>query len=145
MSIHWTPGLSVGVEEIDNQHKELYRNVDLFFEQIRKGSGNGTLANLFTYLESYVTTHFSLEEKYMTKFHVNGCNYEGAKEHKAQHQAFLRDFTAFREEFLENGPTPRLVAEFQMWFLNWMAGHFGKTDRGLGLFLQAALPFLKRN
>ena len=39
MSIHWTPELSVGVEEIDNQHKELYRNVELFFEQIRKGNG----------------------------------------------------------------------------------------------------------
>ena len=48
MSIHWTPELSVGVEEIDNQHKELYRNVDLFFEQIRKGNGNGNLANLFS-------------------------------------------------------------------------------------------------
>jgi len=145
MGIHWTPELSVGVEEIDNQHKDLYRNVDLFFEQIRKGNRNGNLANLFTYLESYVTTHFSLEEKYMARFHLEGCGYEGAKEHKAQHRAFLRDFTAFREEFLENGPTPPLVAEFQKWILNWMAGHFGKTDRALGRFLRSALPFLKRN
>jgi hypothetical protein len=26
-----------------------------------------------------------------------------------------------------------------------MAGHLGKTDRGLGRFLRSALPFLKRN
>ena len=145
MGIHWTPELSVGVEEIDNQHKELYRNVDLFFEQIRKGNGNGNLANLFSYLESYVTAHFSLEEKYMAKFHVEGCGYEGAKEHRAEHRAFLRDFTAFKEEVLENGPTPLLVDEFQKWIVNWMAGHLGKTDRGLGRFLRSALPFLKRN
>ena len=145
MSIHWTPELSVGVEEIDNQHKELYRNVDVFFEQIQKGNGNGTLVNLFSYLESYATAHFSLEEKYMAKFHVEGCAYEDAKEHKAEHRAFLRDFTAFKEEILENGPTPLLVDEFQKWILNWMAGHFGKTDRGLGRFLRSALPFLKRN
>jgi hemerythrin len=145
MSIHWTPELSVGVEEIDNQHKELYRNVDVFFEQIRKGNGNGNLVNLFSYLESYATTHFSLEEKYMAIFHVEGCGYEDAKVHKAEHRAFLRDFTAYREEFLENGPTLLLVAEFQKWIVNWMAGHFGKTDRGLGRFLRSALPFLKRN
>lgn len=145
MSITWTPELSVGVEEIDNQHKELYRNVDLFFEHIKKGIGNGDLANLFEYLETYVTTHFSMEEKYMTKFHVNGCGYEHAKEHKAEHRAFLRDFTAFKEEILENGPTSHLVDELQEWILNWLTGHLGRTDRGLGRFLQTALPFLKRN
>ena len=79
MSIHWTPELSVGVEEIDNQHKELYRNVDVFFEHIQKGNGNGTLVNLFSYLESYATAHFSLEEKYMAKFHVEGCGIRGCK------------------------------------------------------------------
>jgi hemerythrin len=144
MSITWTPELSVGVEEIDNQHKELYRNVELFFEQIRKGNGQENLMNLFAFLETYVTTHFSLEEKYMAKFHVDGCSYEDAKEHKAEHRAFLRDFKAFKEEILENGPTSLLVNEFQKWILNWMAGHFGKTDRGLGRFLLSALPFLKR-
>ncbi len=143
MSIHWTPELSVGVEEIDNQHKELYRNVELFFAQIQQGNGN--LSNLFTYLETYVTTHFSLEEKYMTKFHVEGCGYEDAKGHKAEHRAFLRDFTAFKEEILESGPSPLLVDEFQKWIVNWLAGHLGKTDRGLGRFLRSALPFLKRN
>jgi hemerythrin len=145
MGITWTPELSVGIEEIDNQHKDLYRNVDLFFEHVKKGNGDGNLANLFAYLETYVTTHFSMEEKYMAKFNVNGCGYEGAKEHKAQHRAFMRDFTAFKEEIMENGPTPRIVGEFQKWILNWMSGHFGKTDRVLGQFLRAALPFLKRN
>jgi hemerythrin len=140
--IKWTPGLSVGVEEIDNQHKELFRNVNQFFEQVR--GGNGNLAGLFSFLETYVTTHFALEEKYMTKFQANGRGYEDEKTHVAEHRAFLRDFTAYREEFLENGPTPLLVDEFQKWIINWMAGHFGKTDRGLGRFLQAALPFLKR-
>lgn len=132
------------VEEIDNRHKELYRSVDLFFEQIRKGNGQGKLVNLFAFLETYVTTNFSREEKYMTIFHVDGCSCEDTKEHKARHRAFLRDFTAFREEFLENGPAPLIVNEFQKWILNGMAGHFGKTDRGLGRFLRSALPFLKR-
>ena len=145
MDTHWTPELSVGVEEIDNQHKDLYRNVDLFFEHVKKGNGNGNLANLLAYLDTYVTTHFSMEEKYMTRFTVNGCSYEGQKLHVAQHRAFMRDFTAFKEEILENGPTSQLVVEFQKWIVNWLAGHLGKTDRGLGRFLRSALPFLKRN
>jgi len=143
MNIAWTQGLSIGVEEIDNQHKDLFRNVNQFFEQVRVGNGN--LTALFSFLETYVKTHFALEEKYMSKFHVNGQDYEDEKTHRAEHRAFLRDFSAYREEFLENGPTPLLVDEFQKWIVNWMAGHIGKTDKGLGRFLQAALPFLKRN
>lgn len=142
-SIAWTPGLTVGVEEIDNQHRDLFRNVNRFFEQVRDGNGN--LANLFSFLETYVKTHFALEEKYMSKFHVNGEAYEDEKTHRAEHRAFLRDFSAYREEFLENGATPLLVDEFQKWITNWMSGHIGKTDKGLGRFLQSALPFLKRN
>ncbi len=146
MGIHWTEDLSIGVEEIDNQHRALYRCVDLFFEQVKRRNGAGNLPNLFAFLESYVTSHFSLEEKYMARFHNgDGTGYGDEKDHKAEHRAFLRDFTAFREEFEENGPTPQLVEEFQRWIINWMSGHFGKTDRGLGSFLRSALPFLKRN
>ncbi|MCK7511647.1 MAG: hemerythrin domain-containing protein [Desulfobacterales bacterium] len=146
MSIHWTPELSVGVEEIDNQHKELYRNVDpLLRADPERGTGTET-SQIFSHTsESYVTAHFSLEEKYMAKFHVDGCGYEDAKEHKAEHRAFLRDFTAFKEEVLENGPTPLLVDEFQKWIVNWMAGHLGKTDRDSAGSVRSALPFLKRN
>jgi len=63
MGITWTPEFSVGVEEIDGQHKERYRNVEIFFEQIRKGNGNGDLADLLTFLEGYQATHFSSEER----------------------------------------------------------------------------------
>lgn len=103
----------------------------------------GTSRIFFSFLEGYVATHFSLEEKDMTKFHVGGG--EGAKEHRAEYRAFLRDFTAFKKESLENGSTTLLVEEFQKWILSGMAGHLGKTDRGLGRFLRSALPFLKRN
>lgn len=144
MSIAWTPALSVGIEEIDNQHRELLQQVSVFFRQLGRGRGPEEIPALFAFLESYVQTHFSLEEKYMTKFYADGRGYEEEKAHKAEHRAFVRDFRAFKEEILANGPSPLLAAEFQKWIVNWLVGHIGKTDRGLGQFLRSALPFLKR-
>jgi len=141
--IPWTPALSVGIEEIDNQHKELLRRVCVFFGQLRDGGGPGEIPALFGFLERYVQTHFSLEERYMTKFYAEG-GYAEEQAHKAEHRAFARDFAAFKEEILENGPSPLLVAEFQRWIANWLVGHIAKTDRGLGRYLSSALPFLRR-
>jgi hemerythrin len=142
MSIAWTPALSVGIEEIDNQHRDLLQHVSVFFRHL--GNGPEEIATLFGFLEDYVHTHFSCEEKYMTKFYADGRGYEEEQLHRAEHRAFVRDFTAFKEEILENGASPLLVAEFQKWIVNWLVGHIGKTDKGLGRFLSAALPFLKR-
>ena len=144
MSIAWTPALSVGIEEIDNQHKDLLQHVSVFFRRLGNGKGPEEIATLFGFLEDYVQTHFSCEEKYMTKFYAGGHGYEEEQAHRAEHRAFVRDFTAFKEEILENGASPLLVAEFQKWIANWLVGHIGKTDKGLGRFLSSALPFLKR-
>jgi len=128
--IPWTPALSVGIEEIDNQHKELLQRVFVFFETLRAGNGPGEIPALFGFL-------------YMTKFYAEG-GYAEEQAHKAEHRAFARDFAAFKEEILENGPSPLLVAEFQRWIANWLVGHIAKTDRGLGRYLSSALPFLRR-
>ena len=144
MHIPWTPALSVGIEEIDNQHKELLQRVFVFFETLRAGNGPGEIPALFGFLERYVRTHFSLEEQYMTKFYAEDGGYAEEKVHRAEHRAFVRDFSAFKEEILENGTSPLLVAEFQKWIANWLVGHIGKTDRALGRYLSAALPPLKR-
>ncbi|NPV04538.1 MAG: hemerythrin family protein [Syntrophaceae bacterium] len=144
MHVTWTPALSVGIEEIDNQHKELLHRVGVFFEKLRAGGGPGEIPGLFGFLERYVQTHFSLEEQYMTKFYTEDGGYAEERVHRAEHRAFARDFAAFREEILDNGPSPLLVAEFQRWIANWLVGHIGKTDRALGRYLSAALPPLKR-
>lgn len=69
----------------------------------------------------------------------NGCVKQD-KGFRALHLAYSQ-----KSRRRKPAPTPPLVDEFQKWILNWMAGHFGKTDRGLGRFLRSALPFLKRN
>ena len=143
MSMAWSPELSVGVEEIDNQHKGLIRQVSVFFEQLSNGRGAEDLPNLFKFIEIYVMTHFAMEEKYMTRFYATGHHYRDEKMHRAEHRAFLRDFAAFKEEFLENGPSKQLVEEFQQWIVNWLANHLHKVDKGLGAFMRETMPFLK--
>lgn len=46
----WHPGLSVGIELIDEQHKELFRRADMLFEAGRKGQAKEYIGELMAFL-----------------------------------------------------------------------------------------------
>ncbi len=64
MALEWTPDLSVGVEEIDEQHRELFRRAERLIATLRCGD-RGEVLPLLAYLDEYVAHHFSAEERLM--------------------------------------------------------------------------------
>lgn len=64
MAIVWTPALSVGVENIDSQHKIWFEKADQLFEA---GKPENPVAQMFDFLDDYTKMHFRDEEAYMTK------------------------------------------------------------------------------
>jgi len=142
MHVEWSDKLSVGVEEIDTQHKSLIENINNFFEAIDRGEGTEELTRLFRFLGDYAKFHFSLEESYMTKYSSAGQVYGDEKVHKAEHQAFIRDFSAFKEELESVVVSPLLATEFKDWIRNWLYMHVLKIDKGLGAYLNEVFPFM---
>ncbi|WP_432734613.1 bacteriohemerythrin [Maridesulfovibrio sp. FT414] len=63
--IEWHDGLKIGVEEIDNQHKELIRIVNEVLDKSKSGKEDAALDALFGQLREYAVYHFNSEEKYM--------------------------------------------------------------------------------
>lgn len=134
MSLQWNQDLSVGVNEIDDQHKELINRVNSFFDAMGKGKGREEIEKVVKFLEDYVITHFSTEEKYMAKY-----GYLDSLAHKAQHKAFIKDFGEIKKKCEDNGTSTHLVIQVQRHVHNWLINHIGKVDKALGAYLKTKL------
>ncbi|MGQ9630149.1 MAG: bacteriohemerythrin [bacterium] len=134
MAIQWTEDLSVGVDEIDNQHKELFNRINKLLDACNQGEGRNVVAEVIKFLEDYVIIHFGTEEEYMTKH-----GYLNYLSHKAQHTGFIKDFSALKKQFEAGGATLGLVVRTNHTVVDWIIKHISKTDKALGAFLKTKM------
>ena len=73
----WHPSLSVGIELIDEQHKEWFKRAEDLFEAGKKGQAKEYIGELLGFLDQYTKKHFADEERYMLSI-----NYPGYDEQK---------------------------------------------------------------
>lgn len=130
MSIQWTADLSVGVDSIDAQHKQLFKIVNDLLDAMRVGKGKGEVAKVLGFLESYVIEHFGAEERAMAQ-----QQYPGYAGHKAEHEAFIKDFLNLKGQHEAGGPNIALVIEVNNRVCTWLRNHIAHTDKALGSFI----------
>ncbi len=130
--IEWNEKFSVGIKEIDDQHRVLVDILDELYYAMLKARGNEVIETTLAKLVQYTKTHFATEELLFKKH-----SYPEEKAHKAEHDAMLKKVAAFRKDF-ENG---KLIGVDLMHFLNkWFVEHLQTTDyryvnffRGIGV------------
>lgn len=130
MAMQWTPDLSTGVEEIDNQHKELITRINNLLSAMQQAKGTEELTSTVRFLDDYVTKHFAAEGRYMTKY-----GYPGFTAHKNEHDRFVSEFTALKSAIQAQGPTTVLVLQVQKKVCDWLVQHISRTDKALGAFM----------
>ncbi len=134
MDYEWSPDLLINVEEIDNQHKELFQRIGSLRAAIRNGQGRGGLLKTIDFLEEYVNVHFNAEEALMQRY-----NYPGLLSQQTEHSGFLKDFEDFKEKLreLENEGefSSFLAIEIERRLGAWLVNHVGTLDKQLGVFL----------
>ncbi len=121
MYIDWTDDLSVGVEEIDQQHKRFLLIINDLYEALENENEKVVLGDIISQLASYAMFHFMTEEKYMDLFH-----YEGSESHKKEHERLRGKITEFGETYADN---PEKHAQELLHFLkDYLADHLIKMD-----------------
>lgn len=133
--MQWTEDLSVGVDRIDEQHKELFEKINDLVVAIKSHTCKYKIGDVVKFLEDYVVFHFGQEEKYMLEF-----GYPGYKHHKAQHEEFMNNIERLKEVLpaLEGGKKPgsyNLSVETNQLVVDWILEHITKVDKSLGKFL----------
>lgn len=131
MALQWDKSLSVGVRLIDDQHQELFRQVNGLLDALMKNQGKEELGKLLGFLGKYTIDHFGAEEKLMGQY-----KYPDAPKHKQQHADFVQAFLKLKAEFDKSGPTPNVSITLNRFVCQWLKDHIGGSDTALGKFLK---------
>ncbi|NTW99448.1 MAG: hemerythrin family protein [Geobacteraceae bacterium] len=135
MGIEWRESLAIGVETIDNQHKELLLRFDRLLNACQSGQGAGELKKLQVFLGEYVITHFNDEEE-LQRLH----NYPDFEAHHEEHRYFIDRINKLKEETQQEGISTHHVIETNNMLLKWLLNHISKVDTKLGAFLKSGSP-----
>jgi hemerythrin len=108
----WDNAWSVGVAEIDRQHRKIIDMINRFESARLNGMSAMMIESILEELKKYTQYHFSLEEMYFDEFH-----YEDADKHRASHEVLTTKVESFRHAFAERreGLTEDMVQFLQGW------------------------------
>jgi hemerythrin len=126
--------LTIGIDEIDDQHQELLDRMELLRDYLRRGQSKYAIRDTLKFLDAFVVEHFATEVRYMNQY-----QYPDIIAHKAEHETFLKDYTAFREKFatLEAAGeiTTFLGIDIVRKLNEWFSDHISTVDKKMGGFL----------
>ncbi len=129
MAIAWTPALSIGIQEIDDQHQELFYRAAKLLEGI-VGDDREEVGRLLDFLGEYVVKHFGTEERWMVE-----SGYPDYAAHKGEHDRFMQDYLRMQVEYEHKGPTALMGMRVNNWVGAWLRDHISRTDMDLGRYL----------
>lgn len=128
MGISWREDLAIGVEQIDNQHKELMARFDLLLTACREGKGGDELRHLVTFLNDYVISHFRDEEALQRK--IGFPQYES---HRHEHEEFILRLRNLKQRIDSDGEIlVDHVLDTNKLLLDWLIKHISVKDRAIG-------------
>lgn len=117
----WSEEFSVGVRELDDQHKIL---VNLAYEMIRAAEENRpaeAVEALFEGLLAYAHEHFRREEQLMQQ-----SNFAGFEAHRTMHLELMQQAIESNIKF-KTGALD--AAGFGMFFVTWFVVHIRSEDK----------------
>ncbi len=127
--IEWSESLSVGIEEIDLQHRKIFDLIVSLGDAIRRGDSQSKLEEIIYQMIDYSSYHFETEESYFKKFVFPG---QGA--HVREHNLFVDEVKTYRTR-LERGEKGLAVEIFD--FLSgWISQHVQGMDQRYAPFLR---------
>lgn len=89
----WEEKYSVGIQFIDNQHKEIFRILDQLFESLKSQGATESTIRIFTELQNYAAIHFHKEEFFFRQFH-----YADSDDHVKGHDNFLTKINDYKAD-----------------------------------------------
>ena len=126
--IVWSKILSVGVAEIDDDHRLLIALFNELNRAVAAGDSAEYQAATLEELINCTAWHFSHEERLMLKH-----GFPGIEPHKAAHRELI---DAAREWQATLAQTGYAVTEDEIRYLDrWLTEHILTVDQGLGAFL----------
>lgn len=120
--IKWTNEYSVGITEIDNQHKGLVIIINELFELMSKGKAKSKMNEIFDHLTDYTKKHFLAEETMLIKF-----AYKDYDNHKEQHAKFIDQLNNLKKDL--NNKDVTISLKTLNFLKDWLLNHILISDK----------------
>jgi len=124
---HWSQALSVGVSEIDNDHKMMFQLFNEAYLLSQKDSDSAQLYRLLADLVDYTESHFKREEAIMA-----ASAYPYCENHFAIHKELIKQIK--HESFLVKAGQ-KTSADFVIFLSDWFIEHIEGTDQRISSYI----------
>lgn len=123
--LHWRPHMSLGIEAIDADHRQLIDLLNRLHFMALAGDEPASVGAVLDELVAYARTHFAREEALMQR-----SGYPHLLDHREQHRQLadrLRTFCAIYEQ----DPDRFDMTAFYDFVADWLVVHFLEEDMKL--------------
>ncbi|WP_243364492.1 bacteriohemerythrin [Fundidesulfovibrio terrae] len=120
--VQWSEELSVNIQEIDLQHRQLVALIAELETALAEGHGKDVLGGVIKELNAYVREHFTTEERLMRKY-----GFPGLPAHAAQHEAFIEKLLHVELDYL--GGKADLPEDLFDYLMDWLKVHVTGFDQ----------------
>lgn len=118
--MQWDQNLSVGIDEIDRQHKLLLDYFNLLLDAISMGGRWSDTHFPLMQLREYAAGHFGKEESLMLM-----SDYPGTEEHIASHRKIIKGLDDLERESLNKNISDQATELLR----DWLLGHIMHADK----------------
>lgn len=123
--VEWSDQLSVGIEEIDDQHKKLVAMLNKMNDAIHEHRGSEVTRPILNEIAEYTRVHFATEESLM-----RATNYPDYDVHKAQHEDLIAQVQDLQAK-LDAG-SHAISFELLHFLKTWLTKHIIESDKQYG-------------
>lgn len=121
--ILWEATFSVGIKELDDQHKRLIDFMNEIYERLEKDAEATDYRDFFIRLRGHAENHFATEERYFAEF-----AYPDAVEHTKEHRKVQARIGKLEEAFNQD-PSTLVVYEVLHLLDDWLFDHAMMYDK----------------
>jgi hemerythrin-like metal-binding protein len=125
---HWSPNLSVGVEELDCDHQELIDLMNQLDAEVERAAGHDAISRKLDELIARTERHFRREEEIMAQ-----NEYPDAEHHARLHDALIEEIGEFRQGLAAGAEIGPEITGFMK---RWLISHIIESDKHLGGYLE---------
>jgi len=122
--LQWKPEYSVGIQSMDDEHREMIGLINATYEKLKSDADADQVEEHLGEILSTISMHFALEERIM-----QNAGYGEFQAHKDDHEVLLDRLRDLMDDFFVDpaGGADRLEQSLSDWF----AKHFSTFDARL--------------
>jgi hemerythrin len=131
--VKWNSSLAIGIEAIDNQHKQIFEHLLALENSVAKRDPWHILRFLLSQLAEYMKFHLAVEEAMLEI-----VRYPQRADHCRAHSRIMDQIAELETQLQRTGSESNLVSFFEDWFIR----HVLSEDRQYSAYVKEEFPAL---